>query len=110
MDPESLPDNKVQDVRRLETTERCLVNNPEVTNAYQQQIEEMKLKFACKLADVEIKDYKCPVHYVFHNEVLRPTSGLTRRAHHLLILSKGHCLNDYWMKGPDLLNCLFGPR
>ena len=60
-------------MEKLEATERRLVKSPEVAKAYQQQIEEMnKLKFAPKLSDVEIKDYKGPVHYVSDNEVLRP--------------------------------------
>ena len=67
-DPKSLPDNKVQAVKKLEATERCLVKVPEVGKAYQQQIEEInKLKLARKLSHVAIKDYKDPVHYVSHH-------------------------------------------
>ena len=37
-----------------------------------------KLKFACKLSDVEIKDYKGAVHYVSDHEVLRLKKKSTR--------------------------------
>ena len=110
-DPKSLPDNKVQAVKKLQATKRRLVTSPEIAKAYQQQVEEMnELKFARKLSDVEIKDYKCPVHYVSGNEVLGPEKKSTPI---WIVFNpsanfKGHCLNDYWMKGPDLLNSLFG--
>ena len=98
-------------MKKLQTTERRLVKSPEIAKAYQQQVEEMnELKFACKLSDVEIKDYKGPVHYVSHHEVLRPEKKSTpvRIVFNSPANFKGHCLNDYWMKGPDLLNSLFG--
>ena len=109
-DPKSLPDNKVQAVKRLQATERRLAKSPEIAKAYQQQFEEMNvLKFARKLSDVEIKDYKGPVHYVSHHEVLRPEKKSTpiRIVFNSSANFQGHCLNDYWMKGPDLLNSLF---
>ena len=101
-DPKSLPDNKVQAVKRLQATE--------IAKAYQLQFEEMNaLKFARKLSDVEIKDYKGPVHYVSHHEVLRPEKKSTpiRIVFNSSANFQGHCLNDYWIKGPDLLNSLF---
>ena len=90
-DPKSLPNNRVQAVKKLQATEQRLVKSPEIAKAYQQQVEEMnELKFARKLSDVERKDYKGPVYYVSHHEVLRPKK---RRVHqfrwcsvHLLIL------------------------
>ena len=110
-DPKSLPNNKVQAVKRLQATEWRLVKSPEIAKAYQQQFEEMNaLKFAPKLSDVEIKDYKGPVHYVSHHEVLRPEKKITpiRIVFNSSANFQGHCLNDYWMKGPDLLNSLLG--
>ena len=101
-DPKSLPDNKAQ---------VCLVKSPEIAKAYQQQVEEInELKFARKLSDVEVKGYKGPVHYVSHREVLRPEKKSTpiRIVFNSSANFKGHCLNDYWIKGPDSLNNLFG--
>ena len=49
-DPKSLPDTKMQAVKKLQATERHLVKSPEVAKAYQQQVDEMnELKFARKL-------------------------------------------------------------
>ena len=109
-DPKSLPDNRVQAVKRLQATEWHLSKSPEIAKAYQQHIEEMNsLNFARKLSDVEIKDYKGPVHYVSHHEVLRPEKKSTpiRIVFNSSTNFQGHCLNDYWIKGPDLLNSLF---
>ena len=97
-------------MKRLQATEWRLAKSPELAKAYQQQFEEMNaLQFARKLSDVEIKDYKGPVHYVSHHEVLRPEKKSTpiRIVFNSSANFQGHCLNDYWMKGPDLLNSLF---
>ena len=101
----------MQAVKKLQATKRRLVKSSEIVKAYQQQVEEMnKLKFARKLSDVEIKDYEGPVHYVSHHEVLRPEKKSTpiQIVFNSSANFKGHCLNDYWMKGPGLLNSLFG--
>ena len=47
---------------------------------------------------------------MFHHEVLRPEKKSTpiRIVFNSSANFQGHCLNDYWMKGPDLLNSLFG--
>ena len=49
-------------------------------------------------------------HYVSHHEFLRPESKSTplRIVFNSSAVYIGHKLNDYWMKGPDLLNDLFG--
>ena len=45
-----------------------------------------------------------------HHEVLRPEkkSAPIRIVFSSSANVKGHCLNDHWMKGPDLINGLFG--
>ena len=45
-----------------------------------------------------------------HHEVLRPEKKSTpiRIVFNSSANFQGHCLNDYWMKGPDLLNSLLG--
>ncbi|XP_074649027.1 uncharacterized protein LOC141904340 [Tubulanus polymorphus] len=69
----------------------------------------VKEKFARKLTDSEVNEYTGPIHYICHREVMRPDKFSTP-----LIIAfntsafQGHSLNDYWMKGPDLLNNLFG--
>jgi hypothetical protein len=43
----------------------------------QEQMEQMKdLGFSRKLTEREINDYKGPVHYIAHHEVVRPDKNL----------------------------------
>ena len=110
-DPCKLPDNKVAAQKRLETTERRLRKQQEHADAYNAQMQEMcNLNFARKLSDEEAKSYQGPVHYISHHGVARPESDSTplRIVFNTSASYQGHALNEYWMKGPDLLNDLFG--
>lgn len=106
-----LPDNKPLAMKRLESTERRLKKDPEQGVAYDKLIEEMKeMKFSRKLSKEEIKNYKGPVHYIPHHAEIRPEKKSTpvRIVFNSSSVYQGHALNDYWLKGPDLLNNLFG--
>ena len=61
-------------------------------------------------SEEEIKTHEGPVHYIAHHEVLRPEKKSTpvRIVFNSSASYQGHKLNDYWLKGPDLLNNLFG--
>ena len=110
-DPALLPDNKSQAIKKLEATERRLMKNPEHAQAYDKQMVEMnEMAFSRKLSKQEFEGYRGPVHYISHHEVLRPESKSTpvRIVFNSSAVFRGHRLNDYWMKGPDLLNDLFG--
>ena len=110
-DPSQLPDNKSQALKKLEATERRLRRNPEHARAYDRQMKEMKeMQFARKLTEKEAREHAGPVHYISHHEVLRPENKSTpvRIVFNSSAAFQGHRLNDYWMKGPDLLNDLFG--
>ena len=81
------------------------------TKEYNKQIAEMtELNFARKLSKEEITNHKGPVHYIAHYEVVRPEKKSTpvRIVFNSSASYQGHKLNDYWFKGPDLLNNLFG--
>ncbi|XP_068693002.1 uncharacterized protein [Montipora foliosa] len=110
-DPALLPDNKSQAIKKLEATERRLMKNPEHAQAYDKQMVEMnEMTFSRKLSKQEFKGYRGPVHYISHHEVLRPESKSTPVpiVFNSSAVFRGHRLNDYWMKRPDLLNDLFG--
>ena len=110
-DPNGLPDNKVVVEKMLCATEKRLLKNEEHAKAYDQQIQEMvQMGFARKLTDGEIESYSGPVHYIPHHAVLRPDKKSTpiRIVFNSSSVYAGQCLNDYWIKGPDLLNNLFG--
>ena len=66
--------------------------------------------FARKLDETELSSHKGPVHYVSHHAVVRPEKKSTpvRIVFNSSAVYLGHSLNDYWYKGPDLLNNLGG--
>ena len=109
-DPALLPDNKSQAIKKLEATERRLMKNAEPSQAYDKQMVEMnEMGFSRKLSKKELEEYKGPVHYISHHEVLRRESKSTpvRIVFNSSAVFQLHRLNDYWMKGPELLNDLF---
>ena len=110
-DLKELPDNKEQEIRRPETTERRLLKNPNDAIIYNEKMLEMgEMNFTSKLKEVDVNEYKGPVYYISHHTVLRPDSASTsvRIVFNSSSSYQGHRLNDYWRKGPDMLNDLFG--
>jgi hypothetical protein len=110
-DSKELPDNYTQVVKRMETTERRLRSKPGHVESYNNQIKEMKdKKFSRKLTKKEMEEWDAPVHYISHHAVSRPENRSTplRIVFNSSATYDGHTLNDYWYKGPDLLNNLFG--
>ena len=106
-----LPDNKPLPMKWLESTERRLKKDPEQGAAYDKQMKEMKeMQFSRKLSKEEMDNYKGLVHYIPHHAVIRPEKKSTpvRIVFNSSSVYQGHTLNDYWLKGPDLLNSLFG--
>ncbi|XP_046863136.1 uncharacterized protein LOC124456869 [Xenia sp. Carnegie-2017] len=109
--PQDLPDNRIQALKRLESTERRLLKIPTQAAAYNNKMTEMEnMGFSRKLSEKEVKEHKQPFHYISHHAVLRPDSTSTpvRIVFNSSATFLGHKLNDYWQKGPDLLNSLFG--
>ena len=72
--------------------------------------EMCEMGFARKLTEDELTRYQGPAHYISHHEVIRPGNRSTsiRIVFNSSSSYQGHVLNDYSMKGPDLLNDLFG--
>ncbi|XP_014672985.1 PREDICTED: uncharacterized protein LOC106813368, partial [Priapulus caudatus] len=110
-DPRDLPDNKKQCMAKLASMEQRLIKDERNAKVYDQQMKEMEEKgFARKLSNEEMENYKGPVHYISHHPVLRPEKKSTpvRIVFNASAAFNGHRLNDYWEKGPDLLNDMFG--
>nr|XP_054757158.1 uncharacterized protein LOC129263265 [Lytechinus pictus] len=102
-DPSQLPDNRTKAEKMLFATERKLAKNPQNAEAYGNQIKEMvENNFGRKLSEDESRTYAGPVHYVSHHAVIRPDKKSTP------VRIVFNSLNDYWMKGPNFLNRLFG--
>ena len=94
---------------KLISTERRLAKNSEHAKAYKEQIQDMVNRgVARKLTKTELRNYKGPIHYISHHEVLKPDSKSTpvRTVFNSSAKYMGHVLNEYWAKGPDLLNNL----
>ena len=79
--------------------------------AYKDQMQDMVQRgIARKLSQHELADFEGPVHYLNHHEVIKPESLSTplRIVFNSSASFMGHVLNDYWAKGPDFINNLFG--
>ncbi|XP_063603426.1 uncharacterized protein LOC134779294 [Penaeus indicus] len=111
-DPMHLKDNIKVANARLKTTENRLKKlGNEYAMKYQREIEDMINRgVARKLTKEEIREYKGPVHYIHHHEVLKPESKSTpiRIVFNSSASYMGQKLNDFWAKGPDILNSLLG--
>ncbi|XP_037773212.1 uncharacterized protein LOC119568872 [Penaeus monodon] len=111
-DPMHLKDNIKVANARLKTTENRLKKlGNEYAMKYQREIEDMIDRgVARKLNKEEIQEYKGPVHYIHHHEVLKPESNSTpiRIVFNSSASYMGQKLNDFWAKGPDILNSLLG--
>ena len=110
-DPKNLPDNKRVAISKLISTEKRLARNAKHAEIYNQQIQDMvNRNVARKLTEEELKTYRGPFHYILHHEVLKPDSKTTpvRIVFNSSANYMGPVLNEYWAKGPDLLNNLLG--
>ena len=107
-DPSDLPNNVNSATGRLRSTEQRLrKNGRQYALEYQKQMDDMvERKVARKLTHSEISAYKGPVHYIPHHEVMKPESKSTplRIVFNSSASYMGHTINDYWAKGPNVLN------
>ena len=110
-DPNDLPDNRKVAMAKLAAAERRLRKNADHAKVYDEQIKDMLARnVARKLSKEELTNYIGPTHYIAHHEVLKPESKSTpvRIVFNSSANYMGHVLNEYWAKGPDLLNNLLG--
>ena len=97
---------------QLKSLEKRLIKSSrEYTKLYGEQIQDMLYRnVAKKLTDEEIANYKGPVYFIPHHGIYKSTSSSTP----LRIVFNSSCsfmgskINDYWAKGPDMLNSLIG--
>ena len=87
------------------------MKNPKIAGVYQDQIIDMKSRNVCrKVTEEEIREYSGPVYYIAHHEVWKPESKSTpcRIVFNVSANYRGHVLNEYYAKGPDILNNMLG--
>ena len=77
---------------------------------YGNQIKNMvERNVAEKLRGNDLKEYSGPYYYLSHHEVLKTVSSTPFRiVFNSSFKYHGHNLNDYWAKGPNLMNNLIG--
>ena len=94
----------------MKSTERRLNKDKEHAKIYQEQIEDMLNRGAAeKLTNEQVEQYDGPVYYICHHEVMKENSTTNVRiVFNSSAKFKGSCINDYWAKGPDLMNNLLG--
>ena len=111
-DPIELPNNVNSCMKRLKATESRLKKaGKKYHEPYDNEIANYKIRgTARKLCREETESYSGPVHYIPHHEVLKPESESTsvRIVFDSPSKFKGHKLNDYWAKGPDIIKNLVG--
>ncbi len=108
--PNTLRNNFKMVAARLTSTEKKLKRQGSC-DQYNQEIASLIDRGAArKLSNDEMKQYKCPVHYIPHHDVWKPGSKSTplRIVFEANIRHMGKMLNDYWCKGPDVMNNLLG--
>ena len=92
--------NKKAAFAKLISTEKRLAKNSEHAKVYKEQILDMVNRgVARKLTKAELTNYKGPIHYISHHEVLKPDSKSTpvRIVFNSSAKYMGHVLNEYWV-------------
>ena len=111
-DPNELPNNFSLAFSCLKSTERRLSKlGLEYSIDYNNQIQDMLNRGdALKLDHSFISSYEGPVYYLPHHEIHKPSSSSTplRIVFNPSIAFAGHILNNYYAKGPDVLNDMIG--
>lgn len=110
--PRHLKNNVKVAVARLITTENRLRKlDTQYAQRYHNEIKDMvKRGVARQLSKEEMQSYNGPVHYISHHEVLKPDSASTplRIVFNSSSSYMGQKLNDFWAKGPVVLNNMLG--
>ena len=108
--PTELPNNFSSAFGMLKSTEKRLMKDEELAKKYQDQIDDMLERgVARKLNEDELQAYTGPFYYISHHEVISDSKSTPcRLVFNSSAKFNGHVLNDYWAKGPDILNNLLG--
>ena len=110
-DPLTLSNNQSVAFVILKGTEKRLLRDEARAARYKEQIEDMlKRNVAIKLSDYVLKSYNGPIHYISHPKVLKSDFSTTpcRIVFNSSAKFNGLSLNDYWTKGPDVMNNMLG--
>ena len=109
--PDELPDNKHSALAMLRSTEKRLKRDENLAQIYSDQVKDMVDRgVARKLQPEEMEAYDGPYYYISHHEVMNPKSHSTpcRLVFNSSAKFNNVILNDFWAKGPDMMNNLLG--
>ena len=100
--------NKVLAVLRLESLEKRLIKNPDKAKQYLDTIKKhLELGHATKLSTTESTPTNNMIYHIPHHYVSNPNKqNKFRVVFDASAKFAGTILNDYLLKGPDLLNSL----
>ena len=106
-----LDDNRQQAIDILRKTEERVLRSEITSRQYIEQFDDFIRRGVFReICEEEMRAYSGPVFYVTHHEVYK--EGSTSTPMRLVINSslkfKGRSLNDILMKGPNILNDIFG--
>ena len=111
-DPYNLPNNFSSALAKLKSTERRLrTMGTDYVKNYSNQFTDMIERGVLIKIDMSIfSNYTGPIHYLPHHEIHKPSSLSTplRIVFNPSASFAGHVLNDYYAKGPDVLNSMLG--
>ena len=104
-----LPESLQNSERHLQLLKRRLVKDPELCKKYSQQIETYIQKGYAERLPEKDQDVRVRTWYLPHTSVVSPRKpGKVRVVFDCASKSHGYSLNDYLMKGPNLVNSLVG--
>ena len=107
-DPNELPNNYTQARYHMNSLERHLMRCG-LLHIYNKAIADMRTRgVARKIGSTELATHDGPVFYIPHHGVKKPDSDDIRVVMNSSISFMGHVLNEYWAKGPDVINSLVG--
>ncbi|XP_074029231.1 uncharacterized protein [Leptinotarsa decemlineata] len=107
-DSSTLPESKYKALQRLQYLERRMTRDLEIAMTYKQKIEEyLEKDYAEKV--IEGNEESSKVWYLPHFGVVNENKpGKLRFVFDAAAKVEGKCLNDFLLRGPDLLNSLVG--
>lgn len=106
-DYDNFPESKSNAERRLRCTERKLDKNPEIKKLYDEKIKHYITNGYLTKIDEEDLMNKSRIWYLPHFPIFNINKpGKIRIVFDAAAKSNGFCLNDFLMKGPDLLKPL----
>ena len=110
--PADLPNNYYSVFARLKTRENRLRKKGSTYAAeYDKQITDMVDRGAAEqLSGAELQGYDGSIFYIPHHEVIKSSSISTpmRIVFNSSASFKGCVINDYWAKGPSVMNDMLG--